>query len=69
VKNPTLQRLHADARAIASDFARVSYEHVPRERNVEADRLANQGVDAWLADGGITRTPPPPMSEEAEEPR
>jgi hypothetical protein len=29
----------------------VTYEHVPRERNVEADSLANEGVDTWLAGG------------------
>ncbi len=52
VKNPTLQRLHRDARAAASAFRRVRFEHVPRERNREADRLANEGVDAWLASGG-----------------
>ncbi|MCI0635938.1 MAG: ribonuclease HI family protein [Actinobacteria bacterium] len=49
VKNPTLQRLHREVRALVAGFDRVDYEHVPRERNTEADRLANQGVDAWLA--------------------
>ena len=49
VKNPTLQRLHATARSLASGFERIEFEHVPRERNKEADRLANDGVDAWLA--------------------
>ncbi len=37
----------------------VRYEHVPRERNVEADRLANQGVDEWLASEGSSFGPPP----------
>jgi ribonuclease HI len=49
VKNPNLQRLHARARSLAADFGEIRFEHVPRERNVEADRLANLGVDAWLA--------------------
>ena len=49
VKNPTLQRLHREVHALAASFDRVDYEHVRRERNTEADRLANQGVDAWLA--------------------
>ncbi len=49
VKNPTLQQLHREARALAAAFDRVTYEHIPRERNTEADRLANLGVDAWLA--------------------
>ncbi len=51
VKNAALQRLHARARSLASEFEEVRFEHVPRERNAEADRLANRGVDAWLADG------------------
>jgi len=33
-------------------FPTRTIEHVPRERNAEADRLANEGVDAWLASGG-----------------
>ena len=51
VKNPTLQRLHKEVRDVAARFGRVEYEHVRRERNTEADRLANEGVDAWLAPG------------------
>jgi ribonuclease HI len=50
VKNPTLQHLHMRVRSVAAGFEEpVRYEHVPRERNKEADRLANEGVDAWLA--------------------
>jgi probable phosphoglycerate mutase len=52
VKNPTLQRLHGRARALAAGFEEIAFEHVPRERNAEADRLANLGVDAWLAAEG-----------------
>ncbi|HEU4528121.1 MAG TPA: ribonuclease HI family protein [Actinomycetota bacterium] len=55
VKNPTLQRLHKEVRDVAARFEGVEYEHVPRERNTEADRLANEGVDAWLATGGAAR--------------
>jgi ribonuclease HI len=62
VKNPTLQRLHAQVRSIGSRFRSVEYVHVPRERNTEADRLANAGVDAWLASEGAgwRRRPPDP---------
>ena len=49
VKSPHLQPLHRRARSIAAGFERISFEHVPRERNVEADRLANEGVDRWLS--------------------
>ena len=51
IKNKNLMRLHREVRVLAEGFKRVTYEHVPRERNVEADRLANEGVDTWLAGG------------------
>ena len=60
VKNPTLQRLHHDVRKLAEGFRKVRYEHVRRERNREADRLANQGVDEWLAGEGASWSPPGP---------
>ncbi len=37
---------------LSDGFTRVRYEHVPRERNKQADRLANVGVDEWLAGRG-----------------
>ncbi len=69
VKNPTLQKLHKQVRSVASGFDRIEYEHVRRERNVDADRLANEGVDAWLAGQGASweRPPPSPRLWEAEE--
>jgi ribonuclease HI len=50
IKNEALKELHAQATAIAAVFSRVRYEHVPREMNAAADRLANDGVDAWLGE-------------------
>jgi hypothetical protein len=50
----------------------VRFEHVRRERNVEADALANRGVDEWLAGEGASweRSPPSPrLWEPGEEPR
>jgi ribonuclease HI len=52
VKTPHLVPLVRRVRELAAGFDRIRFEHVPRERNVEADRLANAGVDAWLASGG-----------------
>jgi ribonuclease H / adenosylcobalamin/alpha-ribazole phosphatase len=52
VKNPTLIRLHGEARALLRAFDRVELEHVRRELNKVADRLANRGVDAWLSEHG-----------------
>ena len=51
VKSPHLQPLHRRLRELVGAFERVRFEHVPRERNGEADRLANEGVDSWLAGG------------------
>ena len=45
VKHPGLQPLHATARLLAHDVGRVSYEHVRREANAHADRLANAAMD------------------------
>ena len=63
VKNSTLIRLHGEVRNLASRFAQVSYEHVPRELNREADRLANQGVDRWLAGPGRDYVPARPSPD------
>ncbi|MET0800820.1 MAG: ribonuclease HI family protein [Actinomycetota bacterium] len=49
VKSPNLLPLHQRVRELAASFVSIEFEHVRRERNVEADRLANAGVEAWLA--------------------
>jgi ribonuclease HI len=56
VKTAHLVPLHRRVRELVGSFAGgVTFEHVPRERNVEADRLANLGVDEWLAAEGRER--------------
>jgi len=45
VKNAGLQPLHAKARLLAYEIGRVSFEHVRRELNKDADRLSNLGMD------------------------
>lgn len=45
VKNAGLQPLHARAALLAHEIGRVTFEHVPREMNTEADRLSNLGMD------------------------
>jgi len=57
VKNPGLQPLAARARAMASQLERVTFEHVRREHNKDADRLSNVGMDE--AEEAL-RNPPPP---------
>jgi ribonuclease HI len=72
VKNPTLQRLHHEAGSLIKVFEDVQLEHVRRERNVEADALANRGVDEWLAGDGASwerSAPSPSLWEPGEEPR
>jgi probable phosphoglycerate mutase len=63
VKNPTLQKLHAEVRALARRFSKIAYEHVPRERNRRADQLVNLAIDAWLAE----HPDEPPMDDPAQE--
>ncbi len=45
VKHQGLQPLHARARLLAHEVGRVTYEHVRRESNAHADRLANAAMD------------------------
>jgi ribonuclease HI len=63
VRNPTLIALHGEARAAAKALRRVQFEHVPRRLNAHADRLANAGVDAWLAGPGRDWRPADPNAE------
>jgi probable phosphoglycerate mutase len=51
VKNAGLQPLHGKATLLARDIGSVSFEHVRRESNTHADRLANAAMDQ------ITRPP------------
>lgn len=45
VKHPGLQPLYQEARTLAGSLDRVVYEHVRREQNKDADRLANLAMD------------------------
>jgi ribonuclease H / adenosylcobalamin/alpha-ribazole phosphatase len=45
VKNPALRALWAEAGRLAALFERVSWEHIPRESNRNADVLANHAMD------------------------
>ena len=45
VKNPGLQPLYEEACTLARRVGRVTFEHVRREFNKEADRLANEAMD------------------------
>ena len=46
VKNEGLKPLHHEAQRLAARIGTVTFEHVRRELNKEADRLSNLGMDA-----------------------
>jgi ribonuclease HI/probable phosphoglycerate mutase len=45
VKHPGLIPLYQQACRLAAQVGHVTYEHVRRELNTEADRLSNLGMD------------------------
>jgi len=49
VKHPGLQPLYEQARRLVSQLDKVIFEHVRREQNKEADRLANEAMDEAAA--------------------
>ena len=49
VKHPGLQPLFEEARRLAKQVAQVTFEHVRRELNKDADRLANEAMDEAAA--------------------
>ena len=46
IKNPGLQPLATRARLLMMELGKVTFEHVRRELNQEADWLSNLGMDA-----------------------
>lgn len=54
VKASHLRPLYEEIIGLLPAFERVRLQHVPREQNVEADRLANLGVDL-RGSGSATR--------------
>lgn len=49
VKSPALQPLYDEARSLIRRIGKVSFEHVRRELNQDADRLANEAMDQGSA--------------------
>ena len=45
VKNEGLLPLHSKARDLSARIGQVTFEHIPRDKNKEADRLSNLGMD------------------------
>ena len=53
VKNEGLKPLYLKARMLVMQIGDVSFEHVRREQNKDADRLSNVGMDGNSAPGGL----------------
>ena len=71
IKNPGLRPLAAEAAQLATRFAEVSYEWIPRERNRAADALANRAMDE-AAGKAVPDVPVPaavPAAPAAEKPK
>ena len=65
VKHPELRKLHTRAKQLEALVGKVEYEHIPREYNQRADKLANVAMDETTkASHSLTRpssvTPPVP---------
>lgn len=58
IKNDRLRVLAVRARSLLNRFEQASIQHVPREMNSDADRLANQGMDLALLDIDAERESP-----------
>jgi probable phosphoglycerate mutase len=62
VKSPGLKPLQEHARQMIARLESFSIQHVPRERNGEADQLANQALDAAERGKGHQVVAPPPLT-------
>ena len=60
VKNAGLQPLVARARLLVGQLNNVSFTHVRREQNKDADRLSNVGMDE--AEDALRNPPAPPAT-------
>jgi len=45
VKNPRMQALIIRARNLETEFKKINYSHIPREKNQLADELVNAAID------------------------
>jgi ribonuclease HI len=51
VKSADMKPLHARVQVLRQRFALVTFQHVSREQNLEADRLVNDALDGKLRAG------------------
>ena len=55
IRHPDMKPLARTASEAAEGFSAITYEWVPRERNKDADRLANEAMDSANRNGGAAR--------------
>ncbi len=48
VKNADLQELLAEIKQILPSFSSVTFEHIPRAKNAQADKLVNEALDEQM---------------------
>ena len=67
VKEKTLRSLYAQVMSMLRRYRDWEITHVPRERNAEADRLANRALNEGGPSPGTgpRREPPPPEGQES----
>ena len=53
IRNDRLRALAVEARRLLNGFASFDIAHVRRDNNADADRLANQGMDASALDAQL----------------
>jgi ribonuclease HI len=58
IKNDRLRVLAVQARSLLNRFEHATIQHVRRELNADADRLANQGMDVAMLDIDAERESP-----------
>ena len=68
IKHEAMRPLASQAASLVRRFRRVSFQHVPREQNKHADRLANEAMDAaaagmnWVARTEVPEPEPKPAT-------
>ncbi len=67
VKEPHLKSLHSQVTSMLGNFPKWRIDHVPREKNKEADSLANQALDDY--ERGTRRVRPPQPQQPPRKPQ
>jgi ribonuclease HI len=62
VKHPNVVSLHQQVQEFARQFNRVTYRHIPRAENADADRLVNAALDGKAVGNGGGESSRPDLS-------